>query len=102
MGVPLVAGDQGGPYAPPSPTLPPVIAVVQVGSVRVFVKGKSVALANSTTVTTFGTIITSTINSLRVLVEGAPVILGGSLTNLSSGYSNGTVFAIGAIGVLMN
>lgn len=99
MGVPLVAGDQGGPYT--LGLLPPVIATVVTGSTRVFIKGKAVALFPGT-VTTFGSIITSILNSQRTFIEGKPVILGGSLTNLSSGYSNGTVFAIGALGVVVN
>lgn len=98
MGIPLVAGDQGGPYTPPG-TAPPQIATFIQGSVRVRVKGKSVALNNAQALTTLGPIITSTLNSTITMIEGAPVILGGSLTNLASGYSNGTVFALGAIGV---
>lgn len=102
MGVPVVAGDFGGPYAPPTPTLPPIIATVQGGSARVFIKGRSVALFPGPAVTDYGTILTSTMNSVTTIVEGASVILGGSVTNLSSGYSNGTLFALGAIGVIVN
>lgn len=100
MGVPVVAGDKGGPYTPPAPG-PAILADVVVGSTRVVIKGKSVALLGNT-VTTFGTILTSTLNSTRTTIEGRPVILGGSLTNLSSGYSNGTMLALGALGVLVN
>jgi uncharacterized Zn-binding protein involved in type VI secretion len=97
MGTPVVAGDFGGPYTPPG-TAPPQIATVIQGSSRVFIKGKSIALFGQA-FTTLGPIITSTLNSSVALIEGKPVILGGSVTNLGSGYSNGQLFALGAIGV---
>lgn len=97
MGIPLVANDFGGPYTPPG-TAPPQVVTIVGGSTRVFIKGKSVALFPGA-ITTLGTIIVSSLNSMTTLIEGKPVILGGSLTTLSSGYSNGTVFALGAIGV---
>lgn len=100
MGTPVVAGDFGGPYTPPG-TAPPQIATIISGSTRVLVKGKSVALVGQA-VTTLGPIITSSLNSSTTLIEGKLVILGGSVTNLGSGYSNGTLFAVGAIGVNVN
>ena len=102
MGIPVVAGDFGGPYVPPDPARPPVIANVQGGSSTVFIKGASVALFPGPTITDQGTIITSTLNSTTTLIEGQSVILGGSVTNLSSGYSAGTLFAVTAIGVIVN
>lgn len=101
MGVPVIAQDQGGPYTPPG-TAPPQVALVIQGSVRVRIKGASVALNNAQTLTTLGLIVSSTLNSTTTMIEGVPVILGGSLTNLSSGYSNGTMFALGAVGVNVN
>lgn len=97
MATPVVAGDFGGPYTPPG-TAPPQIASMISGSVRVLVKGKSVLLFGAA-FTTLGPIITSSLNSSVTMIEGKPVILGGSVTNLASGYSNGTLFALGAIGV---
>lgn len=101
MGVPVVATDIGGPYSPPG-TSPPAIATVLQGSTRTRIRGQSVALNNALTLTTLGQIISSTLNTTKTTIEGSPVILGGSLTNLSSGYSNGTLFALAAIGVTIN
>ena len=102
MGVPAIAGDIAGPYTPPSPNLPPVIATIQFGSTKVFIKNKSVALFPSVTLTDQGPLISSTLNSTTTLIEGSFVILGGSVTNLASGYNSGIVISIGAIGVLVN
>lgn len=93
---PVVVGDFGGPYT--LALAPPQIATVISGSARVRIKGRSIALFGQA-FTTLGPIITSTSNSARTLIEGKPVILGGSVTSLGSGYSNGTLFALGAIGV---
>ena len=73
-----------------------------LGSVRVFVKGSSVMLFPGPSVTTLGPIISSTLNSTTTTIEGQQAILGGSVTNLGSGYSNGVVTALGAIGVIVN
>lgn len=102
MGVPAIAGDIAGPYIPPTPTQPTIIATILSGSTKVLIKGRSVALFPPLTITDQGPMISSTLNSTTTLVEGSPVILGGSITNLANGYNTGTVIAIGAIGVLVN
>lgn len=102
MGIPAVTGDIGGPYVPPSPTQPPLPATMISGSTTVLVKNLSCMTLLGPPQTSLGPIISSTLNTMTTLVQNSPVVLGGSVTNLGSGYSNGVIIAIGAIGVLMN
>ena len=64
------------------------------------IKGKSVMLVGQA-VTSGGPIVSSTLNSVKTLIEGKPVILGGSVTTLASGYHTGVIAAAGAAGVLV-
>lgn len=92
MGIPVRVGDTGGPYTFPS--TPPAVASFPVvsGSVKTLIGGQPVAVFPGT-VTAGGQVITSTLNSIKTLVEGAPVILGGSVTNLSTGWITGVMQA---------
>ena len=101
MGIPIVVGDIGGPYQPPG-VGPPVMATMVTGSTRVFIRGRPVLLFPSPAVTSLGTIVSSTLNTSIVRIEGRPVLLGGSVTNLSSGFSAGTLIASTAAGVNLN
>lgn len=101
MGIPVIANDIGGPYVPPGPGTPQ-IALMVLGSATVFIKGGSVMLFPGPSITTLGPIISSTLNSTTTTINSQQVILGGSVTNLGSGFSNGVVTALGAIGVIVN
>lgn len=98
MPVPVVVSDFGGPYQ-----LGQLVqtATIVFGSPTVFVKGQPVATLPGA-ITSLGPIVSSTLNTTKVLVKGSPVILGGSVTNCATGWSNGTVLALNAIGVLMS
>lgn len=100
MLTPIVAGDIGGPYVPPQPTQPPLTATMIQGSTKVLIKGSSVMLFGNA-LTSLGTVISSSLNSTTTLIEGAPVLLTGTVTALSSGYSAGVVVGAGAVGVLV-
>lgn len=103
MGFPVVQGDQGGIYTLPG--IPPLFASFQMvsGSVKTFIGGRAIMLL-AQAVTTGGPIVASSLNSVKTLVEGRPVMLGGSITSLSTGWIGGVLQAVGAAssGVSLN
>lgn len=100
MGVPVVAGDFGGPYYNPS-TQAYAPFVMVGGSSRTFINGRSVLLLGQA-LTTGGPIVSATLVSVVTLVEGRPVLLGGALTNLATGWVLGVLQATGAAGTLID
>lgn len=90
MGIPILAGDTGGPYVFPS--TPPVYAPATMvsGSLKVFIGGRSVMLVGAAN-TSLGAIISGTVFTSKTFIEGKPVHLAGSLTNTSAGWLNGTL-----------
>ena len=100
MQIPVVAGDIGGPYTPPQPSQPPIVATMLLGSTTVLIKQRSVMLFGNA-VTSAGPIVSSTLNSTTTLIEGLPVLLNGTVTTLASGYHSGPIIAVVAAGVLV-
>jgi hypothetical protein len=101
MGLPVVAGDIGGPYVYPS--VPPLTASfpMTAGSVKTFFNGKSVMLLGQA-LTGGGPIITATLFTTVTFVEGKPVLLGGAVTNLGTGWLAGVLQPAGAPNVITN
>lgn len=101
MGLPVVAGDTGGPYVYPS--VPPVYASfpMTAGSVKVFFNGKSVMLFGQA-FTGGGPIISASLMTTKTFVEGKPVLLVGAMTMLGTGWLNGILQGGGAPNVLTN
>lgn len=95
MASPFVAGDPCGPYQPPAQPLPPLAGICVGGSVKVLIRGRAVALIGAG-LTSIGPIVAATLVSTKTLIEGKPVILGGGLTTLATGYHSGPVFAVNA------
>lgn len=90
MNIPIVSGDNGGPYTFPS--TPPLVSSFQMtlGSTKVLFGGNSVMLVGAA-LTTGGNIAASSLFSTKTLVEGRPVHFAGSLTNLDTGWIGGTL-----------
>lgn len=101
MGVPVVAGDIGGPYMYPS--TPPVFASFPMvsGSVRTLVSGRSVMLVGQAQ-TGGGPISAGTLFSVATLIEGKPVYFVGATTFLSTGWLNGVLQGGGATNTLID
>lgn len=101
MPVPAVVGDLGSLYTFPSS--PPVVSsfAITAGATTVFFNGAAVAVLPGTQ-TAGGSIISSTLLSTKVFVEGLPIILGGASTNLGTGWLNGTIVASNAVTVQVN
>ena len=99
-GVPIVAGDVGGPYTLPG--TPPQVASFSMlsGTTKVLINGRSVMVAGNAQ-TAGGAIASSTLVSIKTLIEGAPVHLGGSVTNLTTGWLGGVLQPSGASGVIV-
>lgn len=93
MGFPVVTGDIGGIYTFPS--VPPQFASfpMVLGSVVTLFEGKSVMLVGNA-LTAGGPIATSTLFTTTTFVENLLVHLGGSVTNLATGWLTG-VLAVG-------
>ena len=87
--IPALAGDVGTPY---------VLGVVVTshtmvsGSTRVTFNGRSVMTLPGA-ITTGGPIVSATILSQKVTVEGRPIIGIGAVTALLSGFSGGIVLS---------
>lgn len=96
-GTPSVAGDIYGPFSRPDYT-PSSFNVTSGGALKTLIRGRHPAL-RYLTATSGGVVISSTLNSTKVLVEGQPVILVGSVVNLNTGWSGGVVIGPGALGV---
>ena len=99
MGLSVVVGDIGGPYAPTSPG-PPASFPMVAGSVKVFHTNLSVMLVGAAN-TAGGPIISSTLFTTITFIEGKLVHLGGSVTNLP-GWVGGVLFPAGSPNVLVN
>jgi len=92
MPIPVVQGDVGGPYVYPS--TPPAYASFPMtsGSVKTFIGGRSVMLVGQAN-TGGGPIISGTLTSTKVLIEGKPVYVGGAVTMLGTGWLQGVLQA---------
>lgn len=101
MGLPVVAGDIGGPYVYPS--VPPVYASfpMTAGSAKTFFNGRSVMLFGQA-LTGGGPIISATLMTSKTFVEGRPVLLVGAMTMLGTGWLNGVLQGGGAPAVFTN
>lgn len=101
MGLPIIVGDIGGIYTYPS--VPPLFASFPVtgGSSKTFIHGRAIALL-AQAVTAGGPIVSATLFSTKTLVEGRPVLLGGAVTILGTGWLNGTLQPAGAGNVQVN
>lgn len=99
-GTPVVVGDVGSSYIFPS--TPPVTSSFPMvsGVPNVLIHSKPV-LTLAVAQTAGGPIASATLFSTKTLVAGSPVILGGALTNLATGWLGGTIQASGAAGVLV-
>ena len=95
MGLPVVQGDIGGPYMYPS--VPPVFASFPMvsGSTKTLFNTRSVMLLGQA-FTGGGPISTATLISVQVFVEGKPILLGGAMTMLSTGWLFGVLQAVNA------
>lgn len=99
-GIPVVVGDIGGIYTLPG-TPPTFSSFPMTGGVaNVLIKGSPVlTVANG--LTGGGPIVSSTLLSTKTLIAGSPVHLGGSVTNLGTGWTGGVLQATTAAGVLV-
>lgn len=99
-GVPVVVGDNGGIYTLPG-TPPTQASFPMTGGVpNVLIKGSPV-LTVAQGITGGGPIASSTLVSTKTLIGGSPVHLGGSVTNLATGWLGGVLQAATAAGVLV-
>mgnify|MGYP001583460257 CR=1 FL=1 len=99
-GVPIVVGDIGGVYTLPG-TPPSFASFPMTGGVpNVLIKGAPV-LTVAQGLTGGGPIVSSTLVSTKTLIGGSPVHLGGSVTNLGTGWIGGVLQATVAAGVLV-
>ena len=83
MATPMVAGDTAGPFQPPgTPPPTPFTVTATSGSSKVRFNGLAVMLLNSNTCTSvaYGTGSLTGVSpaSVKVRVEGEPVLLGGA------------------------
>lgn len=101
MGLPVVAGDIGGPYVYPS--VPPLTASfpMTAGSVKTFFNGRSVMLFGQA-ITGGGPIISATLFTTKTFVEGRSVLLAGAVTNLGTGWLAGVLQGGNSPNVLTN
>ncbi len=94
---PAVVGDLCGPFT--KPDNPPTIFPLTVGGgVKVVIRGRPPALYPGA-VTAGGPVAAALPVSAKVIIEGRPVILVGSLMSLATGWVNGPVIGPGAFGV---
>jgi hypothetical protein len=98
MGLPVIAGDTGGIYTFPS--VPPAFAsfAMVTGSVKTFIHGRSIMLLGQA-VTAGGPIASASLFSTKTLVESRPVLLGGAVTFLGTGWVGGVLQSSGAVNV---
>lgn len=98
--LPVVSGDIGGPYTYPS--VPPLVASFPMlaGSVKTLFNSRSVMLLGQAT-TGGGPIISATLFSTKVFVEGKPVLCVGATTILGTGWIGGVLQGGGASNVLV-
>ena len=92
-GVPIVAGDVGGPYLKPDQS--PRFFTMVSGSTKVRIRSQSIMLLGQA-VTTGGAINSASLVTNKVRVEGKPVLLAGAITNLETGWHGGTLMGGGA------
>lgn len=96
--IPILAGDLGTNYT--HETAVSDFTMV-LGSTKVSIGGRSVMLLGRA-LTTGGPIVTATLFTQKVLVEGLPVLAAGAVTSLATGWQNGLLIPLSAGNVSVN